>query len=423
VKRRAWLLGTTAGVGALLVGWLALPQRSRVGLASLMTAGEGDVALNGWIKILPDGGAVLAMPRSEMGQGVHTALPQLVAEELDVALPRVHIEQAGWDAVYGNVALLTEGLPFHPGEEREDGFGRVKASRWLVGKVARELGLNVTGGSSSVADAWEVVRLAAATARASLLGAASLHWKLPIEELQVADGVVSHPSGRTATYGELARLASATPPGVVQLKERASWRVIGQPAPRLDVPAKVNGSARFGLDVRLPSMRFAALRLAPMIGGAPGRVDASAALAMPGVHRLVMLPAYAGSTAGFAIVADSYWQAQQAVQAVDVDWRAPPAGPLDSRRIARELEDAVKLRNGHQFHGTGDVEQAAARAGARTIEAWYSAPFLAHATLEPMNATARVSGQRVEVWAPTQVPPMCRAAAARIAGVPVDIVE
>jgi isoquinoline 1-oxidoreductase beta subunit len=422
VKRRAWLLGTTAGVGALLVGWLALPQRSRVGLASLMTAGEGDVALNGWIKILPDGGAVLAMPRSEMGQGVHTALPQLVAEELDVALPRVHIEQAGWDAVYGNVALLTEGLPFHPGEEREDGFGRVKASRWLVGKVARELGLNVTGGSSSVADAWEVVRLAAATARASLLGAASLHWKLPIEELQVADGVVSHPSGRTATYGELARLASATPPGVVQLKERASWRVIGQPAPRLDVPAKVNGSARFGLDVRLPSMRFAALRLAPMIGGAPGRVDASAALAMPGVHRLVMLPAYAGSTAGFAIVADSYWQAQQAVQAVDVDWRAPPAGPLDSRRIARELEDAVKLRNGHQFHGTGDVEQAA-RAGARTMEAWYSAPFLAHATLEPMNATARVSGQRVEVWAPTQVPPMCRAAAARIAGVPVDNVD
>jgi isoquinoline 1-oxidoreductase beta subunit len=198
--------------------------------------------------------------------------------------------------------------------------------------------------------------------------------------------------------------------------------VIGQPAPRLDVPAKVNGSARFGLDVRLPSMRFAALRLAPMIGGAPGRVDASAALAMPGVHRLVMLPAYAGSTAGFAIVADSYWQAQQAVQAVDVDWRAPPAGPLDSRRIARELEDAVKLRNGHQFHGTGDVEQAA-RAGARTMEAWYSAPFLAHATLEPMNATARVSGQRVEVWAPTQVPPMCRAAAARIAGVPVDNVD
>jgi isoquinoline 1-oxidoreductase beta subunit len=423
MRRRAWLLGTTAGVGALLVGWLTLPQRSRVGLASLMTPGEGDIALNGWIKILPDGGVVLAMPRSEMGQGVHTALPQLVAEELDVALPRVRSEQAGWDAVYGNVAMLLGSLPFRPSdEEREDGFGRVKAGRWVVGKVARELGLNVTGGSSSVADAWDVVRLAAATARASLLGAASLHWKLPLEELQVRDGVVSHPSGRSASYGDLARLASATPPGAVQLKERASWRVIGQPMPRLDVPAKVNGTARFGLDVRLPGMRFAALRLAPMLGGTPGRVESAAALAMPGVHRLVMLPAYAGSTAGFAIVAESYWQAQRAAQAVEVDWRPPPTGSVDSRRIARELEKAARHRDGHVFSAAGDVEQAE-REGARTIESWYSVPFLAHAALEPMNATARVSGQRVEVWAPTQVPPMCRAVAARVAGVPVENVD
>jgi isoquinoline 1-oxidoreductase beta subunit len=363
------------------------------------------------------------MPRSEMGQGVHTALPQLVAEELDVALPRVRIEQAGWDAVYGNVAMLLGSLPFHPSDqEREDGFGRVKAGRWVVGKVARELGLNVTGGSSSVADAWDVVRLAAATARASLLGAASLHWKLPLEELHVRDGVVTHPSGRSASYGDLARLASATPPGAVQLKERASWRVIGQPMPRLDVPAKVNGTARFGLDVRLPGMRFAALRLAPMLGGTPGRVEAGAALAMPGVHRLVMLPAYAGSTAGFAIVADSYWQAQRAAQAVEVDWRAPPTGLVDSRRIARELEEAARHRDGHVFSAAGDVQQAE-REGPRTIESWYSVPFLAHATLEPMNATARVSGQRVEVWAPTQVPPMCRAVAARVAGVPVENVD
>lgn len=423
MKRRTWLLGTTAGVGALLVGWAALPQRSRVGLASMMAPGEGDIALNGWIKILPDNGVVLAMPRSEMGQGVHTALPQLAAEELDVPLASVRIEQAGWDAVYGNVAMLVGNLPFHPQEaEREDGFGRVKAGRWLVGKLARELGLNATGGSTSVADAWDVVRLAAATARASLLGAASLQWRLPAEELKVAAGVVSHPSGRWATYGELARYASATPPGRVQLKDRKSWRVIGQPAPRLDVPAKVNGSARFGLDVRLPGMRFAALRLAPALGGAPGRVDARAALAMPGVRRVVSLPAFAGSTAGIAIVADSYWQARQAVQAVDVEWRGPPAGGPDSARIAKELEDAVKTRDGYRFYERGDVEHAGG-AGARTIEAWYHAPYLAHATLEPMNATARVSGQRVEVWAPTQAPQMCRAAAARVAGVPVEQVD
>lgn len=418
MKRRHWLLGTTAGVGALLIGWGALPQRSRLGLASMMKPGEGDVALNGWIKVLPDSSVVLAMPRSEMGQGVHTALPQLAAEELDVPLSSVRIEQAGWDAVYGNVAMLVGNLPFRPQEEdREDGFGRVKAGRWLVGKLARELGLNATGGSTSVADAWEVVRLAAATARASLIGAASLQWRLPAEELQTQDGVVSHPSGRSVRYGELARIAAATPPGTVQLKDRKQWQVIGQPVPRLDVPAKVDGSARFGLDVRLPGMRFAALRLAPMLGGAPTRVDAQAALAMPGVERIVMLPAYGGSTAGFAVVADSFWRAQQAAQAVQVAWSPRPAGALDSARVAEALREAVLHGEGHRFHESGDVDRPAA-ADARTVEAWYSAPFLAHATLEPMNATARVADGRVEVWAPTQVPQMCRAAAARVAGVP-----
>lgn len=423
MKRRTWLLATTAGVGALVVGWGALPARSRLGLASMMAAGEGDIALNGWIKILPDGTVVLAMPRSEMGQGVHTALPQLAAEELDVPLASVRIEQAGWDTVYGNVAMLQGNLPFHPSEaEREDGFGRVKAGRWLVGKVARELGLQVTGGSSSVADAWEVVRFAAATARASLVGAASLQWKLPAEELVTARGVVSHPSGRSLGYGELARIAAATPPGTVTLKDRKQWRVIGQPAPRLDLGPKVDGSARFGLDVRMPGMRFAALRLSPVLGGAPARVDAKAAMAQPGVERLVMLPAYAGSAAGFAIVADSYWRAQQAVNAVQVEWQTAGATPPDSGRIGESLRRAVEQRTGYRFHERGELEQPLPE-GARTHEAWYSAPYLAHAALEPMNATALVAGGRVEVWAPTQVPQMCRAAAARVAGVPEDRVD
>lgn len=423
MKRRTWLLASTAGAGALLVGWGLLPQRSRLGLASMMAAGEGDIALNGWIKILPDNSVVLAMPRSEMGQGVHTALPQLAAEELDVPLASVRIEQAGWDTVYGNVAMLQGNLPFHPGEaEREDGFGRVKTGRWLVGKLGRELGLNATGGSSSVADAWEVVRLAAATARASLIGAASLQWRLPAEDLLAEGGVVSHPSGRSLTYGELARIAAATPPGTVTLKERAKWRVIGRPAPRLDVPAKVNGTARFGLDVRLPAMRYAALRLAPALGGAPGRVEAQAALAMPGVDRVVTLPAFGGTSGGIAVVADSYWRAQQAVQAVQVDWRAAPTGAADTRVIAAALREAVLQRDGHRFHERGSVDEVAP-GGARTLEAWYSAPYLAHAALEPMNATARVDGGRVEVWAPTQVPQMCRAAAARVAGVAEDQVD
>src|SRR5205085_114608 len=157
----------------------------------------------------------------------------------------------------------------------------------------------------------------------------------------------------------------------------------GQPAPRLDVPSKVNGTARFGLDVRLPGMRFAALRLAPMLGGAPGRVDSQAALAMAGVERVVVLPAYGGSTAGVAAVADSFWRAQQAVQAVDVDWLARPAGALDSRKIAESLRAAVRDEEGYRFFERGDVDRPRP-SGSRTLEAWYRAPYLAHATLEPM---------------------------------------
>ncbi|MGZ5182307.1 MAG: molybdopterin cofactor-binding domain-containing protein [Ramlibacter sp.] len=420
MRRRTLLLAATAGTGALVVGWLAMPQRGRLGSRGLMLPREGEVALNGWIKIGTDGGVVLAMPRSEMGQGVYTALPMLAAEELDVPLSAVRIERAGADAIYGNVAMLLAGLPLHPLDvEREDGFGRAKAARWVVGKAARELGINATGGSTSVVDAWDVVRMAAATARASLLGAAALQWKLPVDELSVAAGVVSHPSGRSAPYAQLAGFAAATPPGAVRLKARSDWKLLGRPLPRLDVPAKVDGSAVFGTDVRLPGLKYAALRLCPMLGGAPGRIDANAALRMPGVERLVLLPAYAGSTAGFAIVAKTSWHAMQAVAAVDVDWQQRPGGALDSDRTAQALDEALRTESGFAFHVRGDVEHAESTA-TRRVEARYIAPYLAHATMEPMNCTARVADGKVEIWAPTQVPAMARDIAARVAGVGVD---
>jgi isoquinoline 1-oxidoreductase subunit beta len=424
VRRRTLLLSAAGAAGALVVGWGVLPPRSRLGLGSSMLPGESEFALNGWIKVASDGSVILAMPRSEMGQGVYTALPMLAAEELDVPLSAMRLEQAGADKIYGNVAMLLGNLPFHPlDEESEDGFARtkVKAGRWIVSKVARELGINATGGSSSVADAWQTVREAAATARASLVGAASLQWRLPVEELAVKDGVISHPSGKSAGYGEMAKFASATPPGDVRLKDAKEWRLIGRPTPRLDVPRKVDGSARFGIDVRIPKMKFAVLRLCPMLGGSPGAVDAQSALKMPGVERIVMLPAYAGSTAGFAVVGKSYWHAKRAVDAVQVQWQQRPAGALDSKKIAAELEAAVRDGEGHVFHSVGDVDAAESRA-ARRIEAWYGAPYLAHATLEPMNCTARVSGSKVELWVPTQAPEMCRAIAARVAGVrPEDV--
>ncbi|MBI2772583.1 MAG: xanthine dehydrogenase family protein molybdopterin-binding subunit [Burkholderiales bacterium] len=434
MRRRTLLLSAAGAAGALVVGWGVLPARSRLGSGGLMLPREGDIALNGWIKIAADGSVIMAMPRSEMGQGVHTALPMLAAEELDVPLSAVRIEQAGADAIYGNVAMLVASLPFHPLDaEAEDGFGRVKAGRWVVGKVARELGINATGGSSSVADAWDVVRTAAATARASLLGAASLQWKLPVDELSVKDGVVSHPSGKSAAYGELAKHASATPPGTVRLKEHKEFRLIGQSAMRKDVPAKVDGSAQFGLDVRLPGMRFAVVRMCPMLGGSPGQINANAALAMPGAQRLVLLPAYAGSTAGFAVVGKSYWHAKQAAAAVDVEWQQRPLGALDSAQIEAGLRDAVKNSDGFVFYSRGDVFEAEGRLktdkriaaedgqkpAARVVEAWYQAPYLAHAAMEPMNCTAQVKDGKVQVWAPTQVPQMAREIAAKVAGVPV----
>ena len=284
MRRRTWILSALGATGALVVGWGVAPARSRLGTPDMMLPTEGDVALNGWIKIAADGSVLMAMPRAEMGQGVHTALAMLVAEELDVPLARVRPEQAGAQSVYGNVSMFVASLPFHP-SAAQDGHKTttVRVSEWLVGKVARELGISVTGGSSTVADAWEPLRMAAATARASLLGAAAAQWKLPVAELRVKDGVVSHASGPSAHYGTLARAAAGTTPGDVVLKDRNNWTLIGKPAPRNDIPAKTNGSAQFGLDVRLPGMLYAQAHMAPMLGGTVGSLDTHAALALPGI--------------------------------------------------------------------------------------------------------------------------------------------
>lgn len=423
VSRRGLLLGAAGAAGLLLVGWGAMPPRSRQGKPDLWALQEGDVALNGWIKVGADGGVALAMPRSEMGQGVHTALAMLVAEEMDIPLGRIQLVQAGADKIFGNVAMFVASLPFHPAasEGGEPPF-QIRAAEWLMAKVARELGINATGGSSSVADAWEPVRAAAATARAALLGAAAAQWKLPAGELSIVDGVIRHPSGVQAHFGELARSASATPPGVVTLKAAQNFQLLGRATPRTDVPAKVDGSALFGLDVRLPGMVYAAIRMCPMLGGAPGAFDADVALRLPGVERVVRLASYAGSTAGVAVVARGYWQAQQAVRALEIDWRPPVGPPLDSEAIRQRLRDGAETASGFEFHARGDVV-AAEKAAARQVTARYEAPYLAHATLEPMNCTAQVSADGVRLWVPTQVPQMAAAQAALVAGVPVDKVD
>ncbi|HSI57388.1 MAG TPA: molybdopterin cofactor-binding domain-containing protein, partial [Ideonella sp.] len=343
IRRRALLWSGLGAAGALVVGWSGLPPRSRLGGADTLPPVAGEVGLNGWIKIAADGGVRLAMPYCEMGQGVHTALATLVAEELDVAVERVQVIAAPVDTLYGNVATLVAQLPAHP-RNIEPGHETlaVRLGEWMLRKVARELGIVVTGGSSTVADSYDVLRLAAATARAQLLGAASLQWKLPVDEFSVADGVISHPGGSHAGYGELAAKAAVTPPGELRYKPRARWAHLGHPQARLDTVAKSNGSARYGIDVRLPGMVYAAVRHAPTLGGAPGHADIDTVLKRPGVERVVRLGAIAGSTDAFAVVGRSSWHALQGARALVVEWQARPSGPLDSARILQGLETTAR---------------------------------------------------------------------------------
>ena len=427
MKRRTLLLSGLGAASALIVGFGMLPPRSRLGSAATLAAQDGEIGLNGWIKIAADGTVLLAMNRSEMGQGVHTSLAQLVAEELGVPLDRLRLIEAGHDSIYGNVAMFVGSLPLHPRSSEPGAESTLtRLGVWTVSKLARELGVNATGGSTSVADAWLPLRLAAATARQQLLGAASLRWKLPLAELQLKDGRISHPSGPSAHFGELAQEASATPPGEVTLKTAAQWTLIGKPAPRQDLAAKIDGTARFGIDARpdaVNGLLFAAIRHAPMLGGSPGVIPVNATLAQPGVLRVVSMAGYGGGQPAVAVVARTSWHAMRAAQAMEIAWQPRPAGPLDSTAIAVSLAASAKTaaRDGLAFSSQGDAAKAFADAP-KKVEAMYEAPYLAHATMEPMNCTARVLNGRVEIWVPTQVPGLARALAAQVAGVAADAV-
>ncbi|MFM1925205.1 MAG: Isoquinoline 1-oxidoreductase subunit beta [Pseudomonadota bacterium] len=420
MKRRTWILSALGATGALVVGWGALPARSRMGSPQSMLKTEGEVALNGWIKIAADGSVVLAMPRSEMGQGVHTALAMLAAEELDVPLSRVRLEPAGADSIYGNVAMLVASLPFHPlDSEGEHKPVKIKMGEWLVGKVARELGINATGGSSSISDLWDPMRMAAATARASLLQAAAQAWKVPVQDITVSEGVMRHASGTSAHYGQMATAAAGSTPAQVTVKARQDWKLIGQPAQRTDIPAKLTGQAQFGADVRLPGLQFAAVRMCPMLGGSVASLESKSAMSLPGVSQVVALQAFGGGTAGLAVVGQSTWHALQGAKAVEVQWQAPADGTADTQRIQAALLNALNTESGFTFHEQG-VPTQAEKAAATRIDALYQAPYLAHATMEPMNCTAQVKDGKVEIWVPTQVPQMARAMAAKVAGVNED---
>ena len=417
-SRRRFLLGGLVAGGALLVGWGTRPPRQRLHTSEPLPVTNGAVALNGWIAINPDGTVSVVVPRSEMGQGVHTALPMLVAEELDVPLSNVRIAPAPIDKIFGNLAVLRENLPFHPDER-----GNVKdGTQWVLGKIGRELGIMFTGGSTSVKDAWQPMREAGAVARAMLVKAAGENWKASHADLRTEDGFVVHKDGRRASYASLAARAAEVGAGIdagdVKLKDPKDFRLIGKAVPRRDTPAKVDGSALFGIDARPPGMLYAAVRMAPVVGAGVAWFEARPVLAMPGVVRVVDVSSsagqYAGAGAGVAVIARSWWQAKTAAAALTVRWHEDEGSKLSSESIFKGFADALDNESGFTYFSSGsqDVEGVA-----KTVTAEYRAPFLAHATMEPVNCTAQVANGKVHLWASTQVPSIAVDVAAKVAGV------
>jgi isoquinoline 1-oxidoreductase subunit beta len=422
VKRRHLVLAPLAVAGGLAIGWGLMPPRQRLVGSTPLPPQPGTHAFSGWVRIGDDDRVHLVCPKTEMGQGVHTGLAMLLAEELGIGLDRVHIAAAPVDAIYGNVATVVDSLPFLPDDESV----LRRLSVHLVGKIMREAAPMLTGGSSSLKDLWLPLRLAGASARLMLQAEAAARWAVAEADVSVADGQLRHAaSGRTLRFGEVAAAAAARPlPEAPALVPPAQWRLIGQPLPRQDAAAKSQGRAGFGIDVRLPGQKYAAVALPPGLTGRVAAVDAAseqAVKAMPGVRAVVRFdPPAAGGPGGVAVIADSTWQAQQAARALVVQWDAGPAQGTDSSALMQRFGQALApatTDDAFAYLDRGDVDGALAGAATR-IEATYEAPFMAHQVLEPVNATVLVQADSATVWAPTQAPDLAQGVVARVLGLP-----
>jgi isoquinoline 1-oxidoreductase beta subunit len=366
--------------GAAAGGGLMLSVRLPLGGGEAQAADDAFVP-NAFIRIERDGQIVLTMPYVEMGQGTYTSIPMLIAEELEVELKQVRLEHAP-----PNEKLYANPL----------------------------IGVQATGNSNAIRGAWQPLRLAGATARTMLVSAAAKRWNVDPASCRAQSGEVLHPpTGRTITYGEIAADAALMPvPGNVVLKRPQDFKLIGTPAKRLDTPAKINGSAVYGIDVRLPGMKFATLAQSPVFGGRVKSVDDAAAKAVKGVRQIVRLDD------AVAVVADHMGAAKKGLAALVIDWDSGPHAKLDTDAVARELENAA-LGSGAIAQNIGDVGKAMAGAVTK-VEAIYQLPFLAHATMEPMNCTVHVHEGNCEVWVGTQALARAQAAAAKTAGLPLD---
>ncbi|HTN27470.1 MAG TPA: xanthine dehydrogenase family protein molybdopterin-binding subunit, partial [Burkholderiales bacterium] len=306
-------------------------------------------------------------------------------------------------------------LPFRPDD---DGW-LPHMLRHTQYKVAELLGVQATGGSTGVRDAWIVMRHAGAAARSQLVAAAAKRWSVAVAECRTEGGRVLHAqSNRALGYGELAIEASQLAPARdVPLKDPGTFRLIGKSQPRLDIPQKTEGTAPFAIDTRMPGMMYAAIAHCPVFGGTLKRVDSAKASRMQGVRAIVELPATSASAAAVAVVADSWWRARNALAALEASWDTGAHGALDSAKQSAAYAELLANGKGREYERIGDAKSVLGSAGARVLEATYSVPYLAHATMEPMNCTALVTDGRCEVWAGNQAPTLARWVAGKAAGI------
>ncbi len=372
LSRRQFLSASAALGGGLLIGFRTGPS---------IGAAAATFTPNAFIRIGSDGQIVLTMPYVEMGQGTYTSIPMLIAEELEVDLKQVRLEHAP-----PNEKLYANPL----------------------------LGVQATGNSNAIRGSWQPLRQAGATARTLLVSAAAKRWNVDPASCRAQSGEVRHAAtGRRFKYGELAADAARLPvPEKVVLKRPADFKLIGTPAKRLDTPSKVNGSAVYGIDVRPPGVKIATLAQSPVFGGRVKSVDDAKAKAVKGVRQIVRLDD------AVAVVADHMGAAKKGLAALVIEWDDGPHAKLNTQAIAGELEKAT-LKAGAVAQNVGDVEKAMAGAAGK-VEAIYQVPFLAHATMEPMNCTVHMRNDGCEVWVGSQALARVQAAAAKTAGLPLD---
>jgi isoquinoline 1-oxidoreductase beta subunit len=375
VSRRNFLVGSAASLGGLSLGF-------HVPLLQSAAAAEAAPEVNAWVVVKPDDTVVIRIARSEMGQGTLTGLAQLVAEELECDWSKVTTEYPT------------------PGENL--------ARNRVWGSFS-------TGGSRGIRESHEYVRQGGAAARMMLVAAAAAEWGVPAGECTVAKGVITHAaSGRSTTFGKVADAAARqTPPSDVRLKDPKDWTIAGKPLPRLDTVDKLTGKQVYGTDIVLPGMVNAAIKACPVFGGKIASFDAAAVSGMPGVRKVVQV-----DDATVAVVADTWWRAKTALDALPVVWDEGPNKDVSSASIAQMLEAGFDADDAFVGSQQGDVKAALAGA-AKTVTAVYSFPYQNHATMEPMNATALYTQEKLEVWVPTQNGEASLAVAAEAAGLPV----